>query len=65
MEPSQDILTAFQELPERRKSDLQRLIDDYEAACHLSQGPRPDRSVHWKTKALDLEDYLRKSLGLD
>ncbi len=65
MEPSQDILTAFQKLPEPRESELQRLIDEYETACELSQGPRPDRAAHWMTKALDLEDYLRKGLGLD
>ena len=65
MEPRQDILTAFQKLPKDRKSELQRLIDEYETACELSQGPRPDRSAHWTTKALDLEDDLRKRLGLD
>ncbi len=65
MEPNQDILTTFQKLPEHRKSELQQMIDEYETACELSQGPRPDRAAHWMTKALDLEDYLRKRLGLD
>ena len=65
MEPNQDILTAFQELPEIRKSELQRLIDEYETACELSRGPRPARSKHWMTRAWDLEENLKKRLGLD
>ena len=65
MKPNEDILNAFHQLADREKLELKRVLDEYEAACHLSQGPRPDRSVHWTTKALDLEDDLRKRLGLD
>jgi hypothetical protein len=62
MEPNQDILTTFQKLPEHRKLELQRMMDEYETACELSRGPQPARSKYWETRAWDLEGHLKKML---
>ncbi len=64
MEPDQDILNAFRELSAQQQSELRRMVDDYKAACELAQGPHPDRSKHWKTRAWDLESYLKKRLRI-
>ncbi len=64
MEANQDILNAFQELSAQQQSELQRVVDEYKAACELAQGPDPSRSKHWKTRAWDLEDYLKKRFGI-
>ncbi len=65
MEPNQDILNAFRELSAQQQSVLQRVVDEYKAACQLAQGPNPDRSKHWKARAWDLEENLKKRLGLN
>ncbi len=64
MEANQDILNAFRELSARRQLELQRWVDEYEAACELSQGPIPGRSKHWKDRAWTLEDDLKKRLRI-
>ena len=64
MEPNQDILNAFRELSAQQQSELRRVVDDYDAACELAQGPHPGRSKHWKTRAWDLESYLKKRLRI-
>ena len=64
MEANQDILNAFRELSAHQQSELQRVVDEYKAACELAQGPDPGRSNHWKTRAWDLEDYLKKRLRI-
>ena len=64
MEANQDILNAFRELSAQQQSELQRVVDEYKAACELAQGPDPSRSKHWKTRAWDLEDYLKKKFGI-
>ncbi len=64
MEANQDILIAFRDLPAHKQSELQRVVDEYKAACELAQGPHPGRSKHWKTRAWDLEDDLNKRLGM-
>ena len=60
MEANQDILNAFRELSASQQSELQRWVDEYEAACELAQGPIPGRSKHWKDRAWTLEDDLKK-----
>ncbi len=64
MEANQDILIAFRELSAHQQSELERVVDEYEAACQLAEGPRPDRSKHWKARAWDLEGFLKKRLGI-
>jgi hypothetical protein len=64
MEANRDILNAFRKLSAREQSELQRLVDEYEAACELAKGPHPGRSKHWKTRAWDLESYLKKRLRI-
>jgi len=64
MKANQDILNAFRKLSSHQQSELQRVVEEYEAACELSQGPHPGRSKHWKTRAWTLEDYLKKRLGI-
>ncbi len=64
MTPNEDILSAFQELPDHRKSELQSLIDEYFSACRKLQGSLPHQAVHWKRCVLDFEHELRKQLGL-
>ncbi len=64
MEVNQDILNAFRELSPRVRSELQRVVDEYEAACELAEGPVPGRSKHWKTQAWTLEDDLKKRLRI-
>jgi hypothetical protein len=41
---------------------LDSLIDSYVTACDLSRGLDPERSRHWRSKAIDLELQLRKVL---
>ena len=65
MEPNEDILRVFQELPDQRKSDLQSLIDEYHSACELSQVSQSYLLAYWKKRTLDLEHNLRKQLSLD
>ena len=62
MEANQDILNAFRELSAQQQSELQRVVDEYKAACELAQGPDPGRSKHWKARAWTLEDHLKKRL---
>ncbi len=64
MEASQDILNAFRKLSANQQSELQRVVDEYEAVCELAQGPHPGRSKHWKTRAWTLEDDLKKKLRI-
>ncbi len=64
MAANQDILNAFRKLSARQQSELQRLVDKYEAACELAKGPNPGRSKHWKAEAWTLEDYLKKRLRI-
>ena len=64
MEVNQDILNAFRELSAPQQSELQRRVDEYEAACELAQGPVPGRSKHWKGRAWTLEEYLKKRLKI-
>ncbi len=64
MEANQDILNAFRELSAQQQSEVQRVVDEYKAACELAQGPDPGRSNHWKTRAWDLEDHLKKRLRI-
>ena len=65
MEANQDILNAFRELSAHQQSKkLRRVVDEYKAACELAQGPHPGRSKHWKTRAWDLEDDLKKKLSM-
>ena len=65
MTPNEDILSVFQELPDKRKSDLQSLIDEYNFACKLSQKPRSDQLPYWKKMILALEHDLREQLRLN
>ena len=60
----EDILRVIQKLPENQRFDLQRVRDEYISACEQSQEARPDQSLHWKRRALQLEEYLRKRLGI-
>ncbi len=64
MEANQDILIAFRELSAHKQSELGRVVDEYKAACELAQGSLPDRSKHWKARAWELEDYLKKRLKI-
>ena len=64
MAANQDILNAFRKLSAQQQSELQRVVDEYEAACELAQGPHPGRSKHWKAEAWTLEDYLKKRLRI-
>jgi len=64
MEANQDVLNAFRKLSAEQQSELRRVVDDYNAACELAQGPHPGRSKHWKTRAWDLESYLKKRLKM-
>jgi len=64
MEANQDILNAFQKLSASQQSKLQRVVEEYKAACELAQGPNPGRSQHWKIRAWDLEDSLKKTLRI-
>ncbi len=64
MEANQDILTAFQKLSASQQTELQGVVEEYKAACELAQGPIPGRSKHWKIRASDLEDYLKKRLAI-
>ncbi len=64
MEANQDILNAFQELSAHQQLELRPVVDEYKSACELAQGPHPGRSKHWKTRAWDLEDYLKKKLRI-
>ncbi len=65
MEANQEILNAFRELSaDQQSKKLRRVVDEYKAACELAQGPDPSRSKHWKTRAWDLEDYLKKRLRI-
>jgi hypothetical protein len=65
MGANQNILNAFRELSAHQQSELQRVVDEYEVACELAQGPHPGRSKHWKARAWDLEENLKKRLGLN
>ncbi len=60
----EDILRVIQKLPENQRFELQRVRDEYISACEQSQAARPDQSLHWKRRALQLEEYLRKRLGI-
>jgi len=64
MEVNQDILNAFQKLSASRQSECRRVIEEYKAACELASGPNPGRSKHWKIRAWNLEDYLKKRLTI-
>ncbi len=64
MEANQDFLNAFRKLSAQQQSKLKRVVDEYEAACELAQGPHPGRSKHWKAEAWTLEDYLKKRLRI-
>ena len=64
MEANQDILTAFRKLSASQQTELQGVVEEYKAACELAQGPIPSRSKHWKIRAWDLEDYLKKRLAI-
>ena len=64
MEANQDILNAFRKLSASQQSEFQGVVDEYKAACELAQGPIPGRSKHWKIRAWDLEDYLKKRLTI-
>ena len=64
MEANQDILDAFRLLPASRQSQFERVIEEYTAACELSEGPHPGRTKHWQTRAWELEDYLKKRLTI-
>jgi len=64
MKANQEILTAFRKSLAQQQSELRRVVDEYEAACELAQGPHPGRSNHWKTRAWDLEAYLKKRLRM-
>jgi len=65
MDPNEDILKVFQELPEHRMTGLWPLMGKYKTACRLSQGTRLDKLAYRKERALRLERDLRKQLGLD
>ena len=60
----EDILRVIQKLPEKQRFDLQRARDEYISACEKSREARPDQSMHWKRRALQLEEYLRQRLGI-
>ena len=62
--PDEEILRAIQKLPEKQRFDLQRVRDEYISACEQSREARPDRSLHWKRRASQLEEYLRKRLRI-
>ena len=62
--PDEEILRVIQKLPEKQQFDLQRVRDEYISACEQSRVARPDQSLHWKRRALQLEEYLRKRLGV-
>ncbi len=64
MEANQDILNAFQKLSASQQSELQSVVEEYKAACDLAHGPIPSRSKHWKIRAWNLEDYLKKRLTI-
>ena len=64
MAANEEILNAFRELSAHSQSELQHVIDEYEAACELAQGPHPGRSKHWKARAWELEDDLKKRLRI-
>ena len=64
MAANQDILNAFRELSAHQQSELQRMVDEYKGACELAQGPHPGRSKHWKTRAWELEDDLKRRLRI-
>ncbi len=60
----EDILRVIQKLPEKQRFEFQRVRDEYISACEQSLVARPDQSLHWKRRALQLEEYLRKRLGI-
>ncbi len=60
----EDILRVIQKLPEKQRFELQRVRDEYISACEQSREARPDQSLHWKRRALQLEGYLRKRLEI-
>ncbi len=60
----EDILRVIQKLPEKQRFDLQRVRDEYISACKQSREARPDQSLHWKRRASQLEEYLRKRLRI-
>ncbi len=62
--PDSEILRVIQKLPENQLFDLQRVRDEYISACEQSREARPDQALHWKRRALQLEEYLRKRLGI-
>jgi len=62
--PDEEILRVIEKLPEKQRFDLQRVHDEYISACEKSQEARPDRSLHWKRRASQLEEYLRERLGI-
>ncbi len=64
MEVNQDILNAFQKLSASQQSEFQVMVEEYRAACELAQGPIPSRSKHWKIRAWNLEEYLKKKLTI-
>jgi len=51
-------------LSAHQQSELQRVVDEYKAACELAKGPDPGRSKHWKTRAWELEDDLKRRLRI-
>ncbi len=60
----EDILRGIQKLPEKQRFDLQRVRDEYISACKQSREARPDQSLHWRRRALELEEFLRQRLGI-
>ncbi len=62
--PDEEILRVIQKLPEKQRFDLQRVRDEYISACEQSREARPDRSLHWKRRASQLEEYLRQRLRI-
>jgi len=64
MEANQEIVSAFRKLSARQQSEYQHVVDEYEAACELAQGPHPGRSKHWRSRAYNLEAHLKKRLRM-
>ena len=64
MAANQDILNAFGELSAHQQSEMQHVVDEYKVACELAKGPDPGRTKHWRTRAWELEDHLKKRLRI-
>jgi hypothetical protein len=43
-----------------RQEEIERAIDDYEAACELSRGKDRERAAHWTPKARSAKRLLER-----